>query len=49
MIVEGNKAYGTHSAVIKFRVDESVDVLRGMIRRAGRDVEFIATVHLLVV
>ena len=49
MIVEGNKAYGTHSAVIKFRVDEAVDVLRGMIRRAGRDVEFIVTVYVFFV
>ena len=41
--------YGTQSAVIKFKVDESVDVLRGMIRRAGKDVEFIVRVYLLVV
>lgn len=49
MIVQGNKAYGTQSPVIKFRVDEAVDVLRGMIRRAGKDVEFVVTVYVLLV
>jgi len=41
--------YGTQSAVIKFKADEAVNVLRGMIRRAGKDVEFIVKVYLLVV
>jgi len=49
VIVQGNKAYGTHSSVIKFRVDEAVDVLRGMIWRTGKDVEFIVTVYVLLV
>ena len=49
MIVQGNKVYGTHSDVIKFRVDEAVDVLRGMIWRADKDVEFIVTVYVLLV
>jgi hypothetical protein len=49
MIVQGNKVYGTQSDVTKFIVDETVDVLRGMIRRAGKGVEFIVTVYVLLV
>jgi len=41
--------YGAHSDVIKFRANEAVDVLRGMIRRAGKDVEFVVTVYVLLV
>jgi hypothetical protein len=41
--------YGTHSPAIKLRADEAVEVLRGMIRRAGKDVEFIVTVYVILV
>lgn len=44
MIVQGT-VYGTQSVVIKFIVYEAVDDLRRMIRRAGKDVEFIVTVY----
>ena len=29
--------------------DEAVDVLRGMIRKAGKDVEFVVTLYVLLI
>jgi hypothetical protein len=49
MIVQGNKVCGTHSDVIKFRADKTVACVGGMIRRAGKDVDFIVTVYVLLV